>query len=120
MPYVDGFVVPVPRAQLDAYRAMAEAAGKVWMEHGALQYWECVGDDVPDGEVTSFPMAVKLQPDEVACFSWIVYTSRAERDRINAAVMADRRLADMQPANMSFDAKRMIFGGFTPVVQLGT
>jgi uncharacterized protein YbaA (DUF1428 family) len=120
MPYVDGFVLPVPRANLDAYRAMAAAAGKVWMEHGALQYWECVGDDVPDGEVTSFPMAVKLKPDEVACFSWIVYTSRAERDRINAAVMADPRLADMQPANMPFDGKRMIFGGFTPVVQLGT
>ncbi|MBB6578296.1 DUF1428 domain-containing protein [Comamonas odontotermitis] len=118
MPYVDGFVLPVPRANLDAYRALAEKAGRVWLEHGALQYWECVGDDVPPGEITSFAKAVLLKDDEVACFSWIVYTSRAERDRINAAVMADPRLAEVTPENMPFDAKRMFFGGFAPIVQM--
>ncbi|ARU04547.1 RNA signal recognition particle [Comamonas serinivorans] len=119
MPYVDGFVVPVPRANVEAYRQVAETAGAVWMEHGALQYWECVGDDVPPGKVTSFPLAVQLKDDEVACFSWIVYASRAERDRINAAVMADPRIAGMGPDTMPFDGKRMIFGGFSPIVQLG-
>ena len=118
MPYVDGFVLPVPRANLDAYRALAEKAGHVWLEHGALQYWECVGDDVPPGEITSFAKAVLLKDDEVACFSWIVYTSRTERDRINAAVMADPRLAEVTPENMPFDAKRMFFGGFSPIVQM--
>ena len=118
MPYVDGFVLPVPRANLNAYRALAEKAGRVWLEHGALQYWECVGDDVPPGEITLFAKAVLLKDDEVACFSWIVYTSRTERDRINAAVMADPRLAEVTPENMPFDAKRMFFGGFSPIVQM--
>ncbi len=119
MHYVDGFVLPVPRAQLDAYRALAQKAGAVWMEHGALQYFECVGDDVPPGKLTSFPLAVQLKDDEVPVFSWIVYASRAERDRINALVMADPRLADCRPETMPFDGKRMFWGGFSGLVELG-
>jgi uncharacterized protein YbaA (DUF1428 family) len=98
---------------------MAAEAGAVWKEHGALQFWECVGEDVAPGKVTSFPQAVLLQDDEVVVFSWIVYASRAERDRINAAVMADPRLqAMMDPAQMPFDGKRMFFGGFETLVEL--
>jgi len=109
--YVDGFLVPVPKKNIDAYREFSAKAGKVWMEHGALQYIECVGDDVKPGKLTSFPQAVKLEPDEIAVFSWIVYKSREDRDRINAAVMKDERLKQM-PEQMPFDGKRMIFGGF--------
>lgn len=119
MHYVDGFVLPVPRAQLDAYRALAQKAGAVWLEHGALQYFECVGDDVPPGKLTSFPQAVQLKDDEVPVFSWIVYASRAERDRINALVMADPRIADTGPENLPFDGKRMFWGGFAGLVELG-
>lgn len=119
MHYVDGFVVPVPRTQLDAYRALAHKAGEVWMEHGALQYFECVGDDVPPGKVTSFAMSVQLKDDEVPVFAWIVYASRAERDRINALVMADPRLADSKPEDMPFDAMRMFWGGFNTLVEKG-
>lgn len=118
MHYVDGFVVPVPRASLDAYRALAQKAGEVWMEHGALQYFECVGDDVQPGKITSFPQAVQLKDDEVAVFSWIVYASRAERDRINALVMKDPRI-DCKPEDMPFDGMRMFWGGFTGLVELG-
>ncbi|MGZ5651872.1 MAG: DUF1428 domain-containing protein [Usitatibacter sp.] len=111
--YVDGFVVPVPTRNLDAYRRTAEKFGKLWMEYGALQYWECVGDDVKPGKVTSFPQAVQLKDDETVVFSWIVYRSRAARDRINAKVMKDPRLADMMDLKtLPFDAKRMIYGGF--------
>lgn len=117
--YVDGFVVPVPRAKVDAYRALAQKAGAIWKEHGALQFWECIADDVKSGELTSFPQAVKLQDDEVVMFSFIVYASRAERDRINALVMQDPRLMDgMDPNTMPFDGKRMIYGGFTTLVEL--
>ncbi len=117
MSYVDGFVVPVPKAQLAAYRKLARRAGKIWMEHGALEYVEAVGDDTPFGKTTSFPRSVKLKDDEVVVFSWIRYASRKQRDRINAKVMADPRLADMMdPKAVPFDAKRMIFGGFKPVV----
>ncbi|GAB2471180.1 DUF1428 domain-containing protein [Comamonas humi] len=119
MHYVDGFVLPVPRANLDAYRKLAQDAGAVWMEYGALQYWECVGDDVPMGKVTSFPQAVQLKDDETVVFSWIVYASREERDRINAAVMKDPRVANMDPATMPFDAQRMFWGGFRSIVELG-
>lgn len=119
MHYVDGFVVPVPRASLDAYRALAQKAGDVWMEHGALQYFECVGDDVPPGKLTSFPQAVQLKDDEVAVFAWIVYASRAERDRINALVMKDPRIADTKPEDMPFDGMRMFWGGFNGLVELG-
>lgn len=117
--YVDGFVVPVKRSNLDAYRTMAQAAGRVWKEHGALQFWECVADDVKPGTVTSFPQAVQLQDDEIVVFSWIVYASRAERDRINAAVMADARIKDaMDPQALPFDGRRMFMGGFMSIVEL--
>ncbi|MGN7917162.1 MULTISPECIES: DUF1428 domain-containing protein [Lysobacter] len=113
MSYVDGFVLAVPKKNLAAYRRLASKAGKIWMEFGALQYVESVADDVKPGKSTSFPQAVKLKPDEVVVFSWIVYKSRAQRDRINKKVMADPRLADMMdPKALPFDGKRMIFGGF--------
>lgn len=119
MSYVDGFVVPVPKKNLDAYRKLARKAGKVWKEHGALAYVECVGDDVPPGKVTSFDKSVKLKAGEVVAFSWIVYKSRAQRDRINKKVMADPRLADMMDSKqLPFDGKRMIFGGFKTIVEL--
>ena len=117
MKYVDGFVVPVPRAKLDDYIALARRAGAIWKEYGALEYVECVEEDVKPGEHTSFPQAVKLQDGEVVVFSWITYTSREERDRINAAVMADPRLADMGPDTCPFDGKRMFWGGFTTIVE---
>lgn len=116
--YVDGFVVPVPKKNLAAYRAMARKAGKIWKEYGALEYVECVADDVKPGKWTSFPQSVKLKPNETAVFSWITYKSRKDRDRINAKVMADPRLAGMSPATMPFDGKRMIFGGFKAIVEL--
>jgi len=117
--YVDGFVVPVPTANLDAYRSMAERAGKIWKEHGALQYWECVADDVKPGKVTSFPQAVQLKDDEVVVFSWILYASREERDRINAKVMEDPRLKDMMdPKNLPIDGMRMFWGGFKSLIEL--
>ena len=113
MSYVDGFVVPVPTKNLAAYRRMARRAGKVWRDHGALDYNECVADDVKPGKHTSFPQAVKLKAGETVVFSWIVYKSRAHRDRVNAKVMADPRLADMMdPKKMPFDGKRMFWGGF--------
>ena len=117
--YVDGFVIPVPKGKIDAYRRMARKAGKVWREHGALEVRECVGDDVPVGKVTSFPRSVKLKRGETAVFSWIVFKSRAHRDRVNAKVMKDPRLADMMdPEGMPFDAKRMIYGGFSVIVDV--
>jgi uncharacterized protein YbaA (DUF1428 family) len=113
MPYVDGFVVPVPKKKLNAYKAMARKAGKIWKEHGALAFHECVADDVKPGKWTSFPQSVKLKPDETVMFSWIMYKSRAHRDRVNKKVMADPRLAKMMnPQAMPFDGKRMIYGGF--------
>ena len=118
MAYVDGFVVPVPKAKLDDYLAMSRSCGAVWREYGALEFRECVGDDVKPGKLTSFPQAVKLTPHEVVVFSWIVYKSRAQRDKINKQVMADPRLALMDPKTMPFDGKRMIWGGFKPVVTL--
>ena len=119
MSYVDGFVLAVPEKNLDAYRKISRKAGKVWMEYGALEYIECVADDVQPGKTTSFPQAVKLKPGEVVVFSWIVYKSRAQRDKVNKQVMADPRLASMMdPKNMPFDGKRMIWGGFKPIVSL--
>ncbi len=117
--YVDGFIVPVPKKQVQAYRRMAQKAGKVWREHGALDYWECIADDVKVGKWTSFPRSVKLKPNETVVFSWIMYKSRAHRDRVNAKVMKDKRLANMMdPKAMPFDARRMIFGGFKSLVRL--
>jgi uncharacterized protein YbaA (DUF1428 family) len=119
MAYVDGFVVPVPKSKLAAYRAMARKAGKVWREHGAIDYHECVADDVAVGKRTSFPRAVKLKAGEVVVFSYVVYKSRRDRVRINAAVMQDPRLkAMMDPKNMPFDGKRMFWGGFKTLVRL--
>ncbi|HOX71200.1 MAG TPA: DUF1428 domain-containing protein [Dokdonella sp.] len=119
MSYVDGFVVPVPADKLDDYRKMARLGGKVWMEHGALAYNECVADDVSVGKRTSFPRSVKLREGEVVVFSWIVYKSRADRDRINKKVMSDPRLAHMMDLKtLPFDAKRMFFGGFKTLVSL--
>jgi uncharacterized protein YbaA (DUF1428 family) len=117
MTYVDGFVLPVPEKNLAAYRAVAKIAGEVWKEHGALAYMECVADDVKTGVHTSFPQSVKLAADEVVVFSWIVFASRQERDRINAAVMTDPRIAELMCAeNMPFDGKRMIYGGIKTMV----
>jgi uncharacterized protein YbaA (DUF1428 family) len=119
MAYVDGFVVPVPRKKLGAYRRMARKAGKVWMEYGALQFRECVADDVKPGKLTSFPQSVKLKPGETVCFSYIVYKSRRDRDRINKKVMSDKRItASMDAQSMPFDARRMIYGGFRTLVEL--
>jgi uncharacterized protein YbaA (DUF1428 family) len=113
MSYVDGFVVPVPRKNLPAYRRMAKKAGKVWREHGALEYKEWISDDVKVGKLTSFPRSVKLKPGETVVFSYIVYKSRAHRDRVNAKVMNDPRLAEMMdPKSTPFDGKRLIYGGF--------
>jgi uncharacterized protein YbaA (DUF1428 family) len=119
MPYVDGFVLPVPKKNLAAYRRMARKAGKIWREHGALAFTECVGDDVKPGKLTSFPQSVKLKDDETVVFSWIVYMSRAERDRVNALVMGDPRLSKMMdPKSLPFDGKRMFWGGFKTFVEL--
>jgi uncharacterized protein YbaA (DUF1428 family) len=119
MKYVDGFVVPVPRKKLAAYRSMARAAGKVWREHGALEYVECVADDVKIGKITSFPQAVKLKSTEVVVFSWIVYKTRAQRDSVMKKVMADPRLRRMMdPKKQPFDGMRMFWGGFKTIVEL--
>jgi uncharacterized protein YbaA (DUF1428 family) len=114
--YVDGFVLPVPRKNLAAYRRMAKKAGKIWMEYGALSYVECVADDVKPGKVTSFPQAVKLKPDETVVFSWIVCKSRKDRDRINDKVMKDPRMK-FDPKDAPFDGMRMFWGGFKPIVE---
>jgi uncharacterized protein YbaA (DUF1428 family) len=117
MQYVDGFVVPVPKKKLKEYRRLARLGGKVWREHGALEYRECVAEDVKVGKRTSFPRSVKLKPGETVVLSWIVYKSRAHRDRVNARVMADPRLADMmKPGGVPFDVKRMFFGGFETLI----
>lgn len=116
--YVDGFVLPVPADRIGDYRKIARKAGKIWREHGALDYCECVEDDVKPGKWTSFPQSVKLKKGEVVVFAWITYKSRRDRDRINAKVMADPRLKAMgDPKNMPFDGKRMFWGGFKSIVQ---
>jgi len=117
MAYVDGYVLPVPKKNVEAYRKMAKKAGKIWMEYGALEYRECVADDVKSGKVTSFPQAVKLKDDETVVFSWIVYKSRKDRDRINDKVMKDPRM-DSPLKDMPFDHMRMFWGGFKPIVEL--
>jgi uncharacterized protein YbaA (DUF1428 family) len=119
MRYVDGYVLPVPKKNLAAYRRMAQKAGKIWREHGALEYIECVADDVKPGKHTSFPQSVKLKLAETVVFAYIVYKSRADRDRVNAKVMKDPRLANMMdPKDMPFDAKRMFWGGFKVLVDI--
>ena len=117
MQYVDGFIVPVPKKNLPAYRRMALKMGKVWRRHGAIEFREFVADDVKVGKRTSFPRSVKRKSNETVVFSWIVYKSREHRDRVNAKVMKDPRLAKMMnPKALPFDAKRMIFGGFKNLV----
>ena len=119
MRYVDGFLVPVPKKKLDDYRRMSAKAGRVWCELGALEYVECVADDMKAKGMTSFPHTVKLKPGETVLFSFIVYRSRAHRDRVNAKVMKDPRIAKMMdPKDMPFDVKRMLYGGFKAVVDL--
>jgi uncharacterized protein YbaA (DUF1428 family) len=116
--YVDGFVVPVPESRLDDYLEMARAAGEVWREYGALEFRECVADDVKVGELTSFPRSVHVEDGETVVFSWIVFESREHRDRVNAAVMEDARIKEMMdpPEAAPFDPKRMIYGGFRVAV----
>lgn len=116
MAYVDGFVLPVPEKNLDAYRRMARKAGKIWREHGALEYRECTGDDLAAKGVVSFAKLMKVKKSETVIFAWIVYKSRAHRDRVNAKVMKDPRLANIDPGSMPFDYKRMAFGGFRVLV----
>jgi len=116
MTYVDGFIIAVPNAHLDEYRKIAATANQVWKDHGALSYVECLGDDVPMGELTSFPRAVQAKDDEIIVFSWITYRDRAHRDAVNAKVMADERLKAVME-NMPFDGKRMIYGGFTVMIE---
>ena len=119
MKYVDGYVVPVPKKKIEAYRRIASKAGKIWREHGALEYVECVAEDVKPGKYTSFPQSVKLKKNETVIFAYIVYKSRAQRDRVNAKVMKDPRMngfGDMK--DMPFDAKRMFWGGFKTLVDL--
>jgi uncharacterized protein YbaA (DUF1428 family) len=118
MSYVDGFVLPVPKKKLQDYRRMARTAGKVWRDHGALEYRECVADDVKPGKTTSFPQSVKLKAGETVVFAYIVYKSRAHRDRVNAKVMKDPRLASMMNSRtLPFDGRRMFWGGFKTLVQ---
>ena len=115
--YVDGFVVPVPKKKVDAYKKMAKKAAKVWRDHGALDYKECVADDVKPGKWTSFPRSVKLKKSETVIFSYITYKSRSHRDRVLKKVMSDPRLAKMMdPKKMPFDVKRMIWGGFKTAI----
>ena len=117
MPYVDGFLLAVPKNRIEDYKKLARLASEVWKEHGALSYVESIGDDVPYGELTSFPRAVQAKDDEIVVFSWITYESRQQRDAINAKVMADPRMK-CDPNDMPFDGKRMIFGGFQSFVDL--
>lgn len=117
MPYVDGYVVAVPKQNLDAYKALAGVAGPIWKEHGALSYVECIGDDVPYGKLTSFPRAVHAKDDEVVIFSWVTYVSRESRDAIVARVMEDPRLSEEKWQSV-FDGKRMIYGGFQSFLEL--
>jgi uncharacterized protein YbaA (DUF1428 family) len=118
MTYVHGFVLPVPKKNVPAYRRMAQKAGKVWLEHGALEYRECLGDDLNVKMGTPFPRIAKAKPGETVVFSWIVYRSKAHRDKVNAKVMADPRLAKMMKEEPPFDVKRMAYGGFKGIVEL--
>lgn len=116
--YVDGFVLPVPKKNIPAYKKMATLAAKVWLDHGALDYVECQGDDVKPGKVTSFPQSVKLKKGEVVFFSWATYKSRTHRDRVMKKVMADPRLNGYGPDSMPFDGMRMFWGGFKPIIKV--
>ncbi|HEX6211821.1 MAG TPA: DUF1428 domain-containing protein [Methylomirabilota bacterium] len=117
MMYVDGFVLPVPKKNLASYRRLSRKAGKIWREHGALEYRECAGDDLDVKGMVPFGRTVALERGETVVFSWIVFKSRAHRDRVNAKVMNDPRLADLEPSAMPFDVSRMVYGGFTVLVE---
>ena len=117
MPYVDGYVLPVPKKNVQAYRRIAQKASKVWREHGALEYRECVGEDLDVKMGMPFPRLMEVKPGETVVFAWVVFKSRAHRDRVNAKVMKDPRLADMDPKSMPFDLKRMVYGGFNVLVE---
>ena len=116
MSYVDGYVLPVPKDKIQAYRRLAKQAGTIWREHGALEYRECVGDDLEIDGMLSFPQGIQTKPEETVIFAWIVFRSKAHRDRVNAKVMQDPRLANMNPESMPFDHKRMLYGGFKLLV----
>jgi uncharacterized protein YbaA (DUF1428 family) len=118
--YVDGFLIPLPKDKVDEYLRMAERAGAIWKEHGALEYWECIGDDLDVQNFVSFKSAARAEENETVIFSWIVYESRAHRDQVNAAVMADPRMAEMMKPDFPapFDCKRMAYGGFRKIVEL--
>lgn len=120
MNYVDGFVLPIPKKKMKDYLKMAKLAGKVWLDHGAIDYVECMADDVKPGKYTSFPQSVKLKKGEVVFFSYATYKSRAHRDKVMKKVMADPRLAGYGPNDMPFDGKRMFWGGFKPLVNMKT
>ena len=115
--YVDSFVVPIPADRLDDYRALAELAGRVWREHGALEYVECIADNVKPGKVTSYPQAVDLKDGEIVVIAWAVYHSREHRDEVMAKVFADDRMKPSDPSNMPFDAMRMFWGGFKVLLE---
>jgi uncharacterized protein YbaA (DUF1428 family) len=118
MRYVDGYVLPVPRKNLKTYGRIARKAGKIWREHGALEFRECAGDDLDVKGMVPFPRRIKLKRGETVVFSWIVFKSRAHRDRVNAMVMKDPRLSGMDPKSMPFDCKRMVYGGFKVLVDV--
>jgi uncharacterized protein YbaA (DUF1428 family) len=119
MAYVDGFLLPLPKSNIEKYKDIATRCGAIWMEYGALQYRECIADDVKPGKLTSFPQSVHLKEDETVVFSWIVYESRAHRDEVNEKVMKDPRMTEMMnPESMPFDGKRLIYGGFDMLVDL--
>lgn len=115
--YVDGYVIPLPKKKVRAYRRMAQKAGKIWRDHGALEFRECVGDDLNVKMGLPFPRGIKIKPGETVIFSWIVYKSRAHRDSVNKKVMKDARLMEMMDQPMPFDAKRMLYGGFKTIVE---
>jgi uncharacterized protein YbaA (DUF1428 family) len=116
--YVDGYVLPVPKKNLSAYRRMSQKAGKIFREHGALEYRECAGDDLDIKGVVPFSRRIRLKPGETIVFAWILFKSRAHRDSVNAKVMNDQRLAKMKPQSMPFDHKRMVYGGFKVLVDV--
>jgi uncharacterized protein YbaA (DUF1428 family) len=118
MSYVDGYVLPVPKNKLQAYRKIAQKAGKIWREHGALEYRECAGDDLNIKFGIPFPKLMKTKPGETVVFSWVVFKSKAHRDKVNAKVMKDPRIANMGPETMPFDCKRMVYGGFKVLVEI--
>lgn len=116
--YVDGYVIPIQKKNLAAYRRMALKAGKIWREHGALAVYECAGEDLSSEFCIPFPKQMKSKPGETVVFSWVVFKSKAQRNKVNAKVMADPRLQGMDEKNMPFDCKRVVYGGFTPMVSL--